>query len=92
MAWICLLLAGVLEIVWAAAMKKSDGFTTLTPTVFAMRTLPLGTAYSIWTGIGAAGAFVFGVLFLDEALTPARALAAILIIAGIILMKVSSGH
>ena len=106
MAWICLLLAGVLEIVWAAAMKKSDGFTALTPTVvtlvamvasfsllaFAMRTLPLGTAYSIWTGIGAAGAFVFGVLFLGEALTPTRALAAILIVAGILLMKVSGGH
>jgi quaternary ammonium compound-resistance protein SugE len=101
MAWVYLLLAGLLEIVWAAAMKQSEGFTRLTPSVVtltamiasfgllavAMRSLPLGTAYMVWTGIGAVGAFAVGVLFLGEALTPLRAVAAVLILSGIIAMK-----
>jgi quaternary ammonium compound-resistance protein SugE len=101
MAWVYLLLAGLLEIVWAAAMKQSEGFTRLTPSVVtltamiasfgllavAMRSLPLGTAYMVWTGIGAVGAFAVGVFFLGEALTPLRAVAAVLILSGIIAMK-----
>jgi quaternary ammonium compound-resistance protein SugE len=101
MAWVYLLLAGLLEIVWAAAMKQSEGFTRLTPSVvtltamiasfgllaIAMRSLPLGTAYMVWTGIGAVGAFAVGVLFLGEALTPLRGVAAVLILSGIIAMK-----
>jgi quaternary ammonium compound-resistance protein SugE len=101
MAWVYLLFAGLLEIIWAAAMKQSEGFTRLTPSVVtliamiasfgllavAMRSLPLGTAYMVWTGIGAVGAFAVGVLFLGEALTPLRAVAAILILSGIIAMK-----
>lgn len=104
MAWILLLVAGLLEVVWAFAMKRSDGFTNLTPSVVtivtmigsfallaaAMKTLPLGTAYAIWTGIGAAGAFLAGIFFLGEAASPVRLLAAGLIVAGIALMKFGS--
>lgn len=104
MAWIYLLVAGILEIVWAFSMKKSEGFTLLVPSTvtivtmiasfgllaIAMRSLPLGTAYTIWTGIGAVGAFVVGVAILGEALTTVRVLAALLIVAGIVLMKLSS--
>ncbi|NHK26499.1 quaternary ammonium compound efflux SMR transporter SugE [Parvularcula flava] len=103
MAWIYLIVAGLLEIVWAFSMKKSEGFTILVPSAvtivamiasfallsFAMRSLPLGTAYTVWTGIGAVGAFLVGVLVLGEMLTPMRVVAACLIVAGIILMKVS---
>ena len=106
MAWICLVAAGILEIVWAFSMKKSAGFTLLIPTTItiatmivsfgllsvAMRTLPLGTAYTIWTGIGAVGAFVVGITVLGEAITPARIVAALLIISGIITMKLASAH
>ncbi|RMX05732.1 QacE family quaternary ammonium compound efflux SMR transporter [Corticibacter populi] len=105
MAWTALLFAGLLEIVWATAMKFSHGFTrplatTLTITAMiasftllavAMRSLPLGTAYTIWTGIGAIGAFMIGIGFLGEAITPMRLLAALLIVSGIVLMKLSSG-
>lgn len=104
MAWVYLVLAGLLEIVWAAAMKQSAGFSRLLPSLVtlvamiasfgllaaAMRHLPLGTAYMVWTGIGAVGAFAIGVLFLGEALSPARALAAVLILSGIIVMKAAS--
>ncbi|MBY6142235.1 multidrug efflux SMR transporter [Leisingera daeponensis] len=106
MAWVFLGLAGVLEIVWAFFMKKSQGFTLFTPSVItiitmvasfallsvAMRSLPLGTAYTIWTGIGAVGAFVVGIAVLGEAVTPTRIVAAALIVTGIIVMKLSSTH
>ena len=104
MAWIILAVAGVLEVVWAFAMKQSEGFTRLTPSVvtigamivsfallsWSMRTLPLGTAYAVWTGIGAVGAFVVGVVVLGESATPLRILAALMIVGGLALMKVSS--
>lgn len=104
MAWFVLLTAGLLEVVWAAAMKQSQGFTRLWPTVLtlaamvasvgllslAMRTLPLGTAYTVWTGIGAVGAFAVGIIWLGEAASPARLTAAALIVAGLVMMKVSS--
>ena len=104
MAWMALLLAGVFEIVWACSMKLSDGFTRLTPSIvtlifmmlsfalltYAMRSLPLGTAYTIWTGIGAVGSFLVGILVLGEPATALRMLAAVLIIAGLVLMKLSS--
>lgn len=106
MAWIALIIAGLFEILWAAAMKQSHGFTRLMPSVvtlagmlasfallsYAMRSLPLGTAYMIWTGIGALGAFAVGVAFLGEAAGAARLLAAALILSGLILMKLSSPH
>ena len=104
MAWICLVAAGILEIVWAYTMKQSHGFSRLTPTVItivtmigsfgllsvAMRTLPLGTAYTIWTGIGAVGAFVVGILVLGELASPMRITAAVLIVSGLVMMKLSS--
>ena len=106
MAWIYLVVAGVLEIVWALAMKQSHGFTKLVPSIvtiigmiasfwllaLAMRTLPLGTAYTIWTGIGAVGAFVVGVVVLGEQLSLMRVLAAVLIVSGLVMMKLSSSH
>ncbi|MAM13009.1 MAG: QacE family quaternary ammonium compound efflux SMR transporter [Rhizobiaceae bacterium] len=105
MAWFMLAIAGVLEIVWAFSMKKSAGFTLPGPTLVtvvaaaasfallsvSMRALPLGTAYTIWTGIGAVGAFAIGVAVLGEAATPGRLIAAALIISGIVVMKLSEG-
>jgi len=104
MAWSILALAGILEIVWAYTMKLSHGFTRLGPSVltlvamiasfgllsYAMRTLPLGTAYTVWTGIGAVGAFVVGILVLNEPANLLRVLAAVLIVSGIVLMKVAT--
>ena len=104
MAWVYLIAAGILEIVWAYAMKQSDGFTRRVPTAItivtmigsfgllsiSMRTLPLGTAYAIWTGIGAVGAFLLGIMFLGESVNLLRITAGILIVAGLVLMKISS--
>lgn len=104
MAWISLIVAGLLEVVWAFSMKQSDGFSRLWPSVitittmvasfallsWSMRTLPLGTAYTIWTGIGAVGAFLVGIAVLGEAANPLRIAAAILIVGGLVLMKLSS--
>ncbi|MEG2263150.1 MULTISPECIES: quaternary ammonium compound efflux SMR transporter SugE [Acinetobacter] len=104
MAWIILVFAGLFEIVWAYSMKLSEGFSKLTPSIFtivfmvlsfvllayAMRTLPLGTAYTIWTGIGAVGSFLVGVIVLGEPASAMRMLAAVLIISGLVLMKLSS--
>ena len=103
MPWIFLIVAGLLEIVWAVAMKQSHGFTRVTPIIImvaamigsfgllaiAMRSLPLGTAYMVWTGIGAVGAFILGVILFGEALTPARITAATLILIGMITMKLA---
>ncbi|MBN9555086.1 MAG: multidrug efflux SMR transporter [Alphaproteobacteria bacterium] len=103
MAWFLLLCAGLLEIVWASAMKQSDGFTRILPTAImlaamlasitllavAMKSLPLGTAYAVWTGIGAVGAFLVGLFVLGEAASPMRIAAALLIVAGLALMKLS---
>lgn len=104
MAWIILVIAGVLEVVWAFAMKQSHGFTRLWPSLvtlvamgvsfallsLSMRSLPLGTAYTVWTGIGAVGAFVIGIVVLGESASPMRILAAVLIVAGLVLMKLAS--
>ena len=104
MAWLFLLFAGLLEIVWASAMKLSEGFTRPLPSIItvaamlasfgllsvAMKTLPLGTAYTAWTGIGAVGAFVVGILFMGEAVSVVRVAAALLVIAGLVLMKASA--
>ena len=104
MAWFVLFIAGVFEVVWATAMKQSEGFSRLWPSVltlsamivsfgllsWSMRSLPLGTAYTVWTGIGAVGAFAVGIMVLGEAASPLRLLAAGLIVSGIVLMKLSS--
>lgn len=105
MAWIYLLIAGLLEIVWAYFMKQSYGFTKLWPSVatigfmiasfallsVSMKTLPMGTAYVMWTGIGAVGAFVVGVTLLGEHLSPMRVLAAVLVLSGLVLFRLAPG-
>ncbi|GAU82950.1 quaternary ammonium compound efflux SMR transporter SugE [Bosea sp. BIWAKO-01] len=104
MAWIYLLLAGVFEVVWASTMKQSEGFTKLGPSVItivtmiisfgllavAMKSLPLGTAYAIWTGIGAVGAFLVGIFVMGEAVTFFRIASVSLIVAGLIGLKLST--
>nr|WP_047167827.1 SMR family transporter [Sphingomonas sp. Y57] len=104
MAWVFLIVAGGLEVVWAFFMKQSEGFTRPLPAAitivamiasfallsWSMRTLPLGTAYTIWTGIGAVGAFVVGILVLGEQASAMRIAAALLIVGGLVLMKLSS--
>lgn len=104
MPWVVLVVAGLFEVVWAFSMKQSEGFTRLGPSLvtlaamlvsfgllaWAMRSLPLGTAYMVWTGIGAVGAFVVGIVFLGEAVNALRLAAALLIVLGIVLMKLST--
>lgn len=106
MAWFLLLLAGIFEVIWAYSMKLSDGFTRLGPSVItlvfmalsvvllaiSMRSLPLGTAYTVWTGIGAIGSFLLGIFVLHEPAGTLRMLAAVLIVSGLVLMKLSSNH
>jgi quaternary ammonium compound-resistance protein SugE len=106
MAWVWLGIAGILEVVWAFAMKQSHGFTRLGPSIvtllgmvasvvflsLAMKQLPLGTAYVIWTGIGAVGAFVLGILVLGESADPLRLVAAGLIVIGLVLLKLATPH
>ncbi|WP_424138608.1 quaternary ammonium compound efflux SMR transporter SugE [Roseomonas chloroacetimidivorans] len=104
MAWLYLILAGLLEVLWAFGMKASQGFSRPVWTIvtvagmaasvgllgLAMRSLPLGTAYAIWTGIGALGAFVLGIAVLGEAATPLRIVSAALILAGLVGLKLAS--
>lgn len=101
MNWVWLVTAGLLEIVWAAAMKYSQGFTRLVPSLLtivamlasfgllavAMRSIPLGTAYAVWTGIGVVGTVIFGMLFLGESSSVFRILCLVLILAGIVGLK-----
>ena len=104
MAWFTLLLAGLLEIGWAIGLKYTDGFTRLTPTVLtvgsmilsiallgiAVRTLPLGTAYAVWTGIGTIGTVVLGIILFAEPMTVARLGCIGLIVAGIAGLKLAA--
>ena len=106
MAWILLVGAGLLEVVWAIAMKRSDGFSRLPETIIfvvgivasmgllsqALRELPVGTGYAVWTGIGAVGAALVGIGFLGEAASVARLLSLALITAGIVGLALSSEH
>ncbi|ENZ4139849.1 quaternary ammonium compound efflux SMR transporter SugE [Enterobacter ludwigii] len=103
MSWIILVIAGLLEVVWAIGLKYTHGFTRLTPSVitltamivsivllsWAMRSLPVGTAYAVWTGIGAVGAAITGILLLGESASLARIASLALIVAGIIGLKLS---
>lgn len=105
MAWITLFIAGLFEVVWATSMKLSDGFTRLTPSIItliamvasvvflaiSMKQLPLGTAYVIWTGIGAIGAFLVGIFYFQEPVTAMRMLFACMILAGLLGLKFTSG-
>ena len=104
MAWVILFVAGLLEIVWAVGLKYTAGFTRLWPTVgtavalvasmtllgIAVRTLPLGSAYAVWTGIGSVGTAVLGIVLFREPATVMRLLCIGLIVAGIVGLKVAS--
>ncbi|KTD44346.1 DMT family transporter [Legionella parisiensis] len=104
MAWVLLVFAGLFEVVWAFSMKQSLGFTKILPSIItivtmiasfvllsiSMKTLSLGTAYTIWTGIGAVGAFLVGLIILGDPVNPMRIIAAMLIVCGLVMMKLSS--
>ena len=104
MAWTFLLVAGVFEIVWAVSLKYTDGFTRLGPSIgtvvamgismvclsFALRTIPMGTAYAVWTGIGAAGTALFGIVFFGEAGGLVRLLCIAMIVGGIAGLKLTA--
>ena len=106
MGWIYLLFAGLCEVAWALGLKRTDGFTKLWPSVFtiafmivsfqllsmALRTLPVGTAYAVWTGIGAAGVAIIGIAFLGEPAALGRVVSLGLIVGGVIGLKFFSGH
>ena len=105
MAWIVLLAAGLLEVGWAVGLKYTEGFTRLWPTLgtaasmiaslvllgLALRSLPLGTAYAVWTGIGTVGTAIFGIAVLGESADAARIACIGLIVAGIVGLKLVSG-
>lgn len=104
MAWIILVIAGLFEVGWAIGLKYTDGFTRLWPTIWtamamlislwllgiAMKSLPVGTAYSVWVGVGAVGTVILGIFLLGEPVSVARLVSIALIIAGIIGLKVTS--
>lgn len=106
MAWFYLTLAGLFEIVWAVSLKSSNGLTRPWPSILtllalivsmgllalAMRSLPLGTAYAVWTGIGALGAFIVGIAWFQESADPARIICAALIIFGVLGLKFFSAE
>jgi quaternary ammonium compound-resistance protein SugE len=101
MAWLVLAAAGLLEIGWAIGLKYTDGFTRLVPSVLtlaamagsiillglALKTLPIGTAYAVWTGIGAVGTALLGIILFDEPATAARLASIGLIVSGIVGLK-----
>jgi quaternary ammonium compound-resistance protein SugE len=104
MAWVLLGIAGILEIAFAFSMKSSEGFTRLIPALFtlatglssvfllslSLRTLPIGTGYAVWTGIGAAGTAILGMALLGDSTAPMRVLCIVLILAGVIGLKLVS--
>ena len=104
MAWVVLFVAGLLEVAWAVGLKYTEGFTRLWPTVgtvtaliasmallgVALRTLPLGTAYAVWTGIGTVGTAVLGIVLFREPATAMRLLCIGLIVSGIVGLKLAS--
>ena len=104
MAWVILFIAGLFEVAWAIGLKYTEGFTRLWPSVgtvgamvasvvllgWAMRTLPVGTAYAVWTGIGAVGTVALGIVLFQEPATAARLGCVALIVAGIVGLKVTA--
>jgi quaternary ammonium compound-resistance protein SugE len=102
MAWLLLIVSGFMETAWAISMDKSHGFTRVVPTVIfaitlalsmaglglALRTIPVGTGYAVWVGIGAVGTAVVGMIWLGESTTVARILCLLLIIAGVVGLKI----
>lgn len=105
MPWILLMLAGLFEIGWAIGLKYSDGFTRLWPSVatlaamavsvvllaLAAKSLPIGTAYAVWTGIGAVGAVILGIVLFHDPATPLRLACVALILIGIVGLKLAGG-
>ena len=105
MAWIYLLVAGLFEVVWAVGLKYTEGWTRLWPSVGtvvamvvsfwclsqALRAIPIGTGYAVWTGIGAVGVAAFGILVFGESASPARLACIAMIVAGVVGLKVASG-
>lgn len=101
MAWVYLVIAGIMEVIWATSMKYSEGFSKLWPSIItlvfmiisfallsqAMRTLPLGTAYGVWTGIGAVGSVLVGIIFFGDSTAPLRLLFISLILIGVVGLK-----
>jgi quaternary ammonium compound-resistance protein SugE len=106
MSWIALVVAGLLEVVWALALKRSDGFSRVPETaVFvvalvlsmlllarALRDIPVGTGYAVWTGIGAVGAAIAGVVLLGESASPVRLASVALVAVGVVGLAFSGGH
>ena len=106
MAWVILFFAGLLEVAWALLLKQSEGFTrvgytigfvvTLFLSMFllaqALKTLPVGTAYAVWTGIGAAGTAILGMIFLGESRDALKLVSLAMLVAGIIGLRVTSSH
>lgn len=104
MAWVLLVVAGLFEVGWAIGLKYTEGFTRLWPSVgtatamvisvvllgMAMRTLPVGTAYAIWTGIGAVGTVILGIVLFGEPATAARLACVALIVSGIVGLKITA--
>ena len=92
MAWVTLGIAGIFEVVWATCMKYSEGFTKLSFFLLARatKTLPLGTAYAVWTGIGALGSVIVGFILFKEPVTAGRLIFAALLLIGIIGLKITS--
>ena len=104
MAWVILATAGLFEIGWAIGLKYTEGFARLWPTIWtvlsmiislwllgiAMKTLPVGTAYSVWVGVGAVGTVILGMVLLGEPVNPARLISVSLIIAGIVGLKLAT--
>lgn len=104
MAWVILVLAGLFEVGWAIGLKYSEGFTRLWPSIWtvfamiisvlllgvAMKSLPVGTAYSIWVGVGAVGTVILGIVLLGEPVNAARLISVALIVAGIVGLKLAT--
>jgi quaternary ammonium compound-resistance protein SugE len=104
MAWLLLIVAGLFEIVWAIGLKYADGFTRFWPSVvtvvamlvsivllgYAMKSLPVGTSYAVWVGVGAVGTAVLGIVLLGESASPGRLASLGLIVAGIIGLRLST--
>lgn len=104
MTWIILIIAGLLEVTWAVGLKYTHGFTKLIPTLWtvaamlgsigmlglALRTLPLGTAYAIWTGIGTVGTVIYGIVALDEPASAVRLACIAMIVGGIVGLKLTT--
>lgn len=104
MAWVILVVAGLLEVGWAIGLKYAEGFTRLWPSVWtafamiasvvllgiAMKSLPVGTAYSVWVGVGAVGTVILGIVLFGEAANPARLASVALVVAGIVGLKLAT--